>query len=93
LFRYLIRDLSTGGVIRQTRETDFAGHFLKRDNRSHSQPSSIRVTESAFENTKPYVLTELGKKFVHYLMEDVVRQIGSQPGLGAPSQSGETSKP
>jgi hypothetical protein len=31
--------------------------------------------ESAFENTKPYVLTELGKKFVHYVMEDVVPQI------------------
>jgi hypothetical protein len=31
--------------------------------------------ESAFEDTKPYVLTELGKKFVHYVMEDVVSQI------------------
>lgn len=31
LFRYLIRDLSTGGVIRQARETDMSGHFLKRD--------------------------------------------------------------
>jgi hypothetical protein len=32
--------------------------------------------ESAFENTKPYVLTELGKQFVHYVMEDVVPAIG-----------------
>jgi hypothetical protein len=76
LFRYLIRDLSTGGVIRQARETDMAGHFLKQDTRGHSRQNPSRVMESAFENTKPYVLTELGKKFVHYVMEDVVPQIG-----------------
>jgi hypothetical protein len=78
LFRYLIRDLSTGGVIRQARETDMSGHFLKRDIRGQSHQSSIRLMESAFENTKPYVLTELGKKFVHYVMEDVVPQIGGR---------------
>lgn len=77
LFRYLIRDLSTGGVIRQARETDMAGHFLKRDTRGQSHQPAGRFMESAFENTKPYVLTELGKKFVHYVMEDVVSQIAS----------------
>ncbi len=35
--------------------------------------------ESAFESTKPYVLTELGKQFVHYVMEDVVPAIGGAP--------------
>jgi len=30
LFRMLIRDLSTGGVIRQPRETDYDGRFKKR---------------------------------------------------------------
>lgn len=35
--------------------------------------------ESAFEDTKPYVLTELGKQFVHYVMEDVVPVIGGSP--------------
>jgi hypothetical protein len=77
LFRYLIRDLSTGGVIRQARETDMSGHFLKRDTRGQSHQPSGRLMESAFEDTKPYVLTELGKKFVHYVMEDVVPQIAS----------------
>jgi hypothetical protein len=38
------------------------------------------VMESAFEDTKPYVLTELGKQFVHYVMEDVVPQIGGGQG-------------
>jgi len=76
LFRYLIRDLSTGGVIRQARETDMDGHFLKKDPRGLSRHTSGRIMESAFEDTKPYVLTELGKKFVHYVMDDVVPQIG-----------------
>lgn len=75
LFKYLIRDLSTGGVIRQARETDSAGHFLKKDTRGQSHKYPSRVMESAFEDTKPYVLTELGKKFVHYVMTDVVSQI------------------
>jgi hypothetical protein len=77
LYRYLIRDLSTGGVIRQARETDTSGQFLKRDTRGQSHQNPSRVMESAFENTKPYVLTELGKKFVHYVMEDVVSQMES----------------
>src|SRR5262249_46984846 len=58
LFRYLVRDLSTGGVIRQARETDMDGRFLKRGTpKSHHVPT--RVMESSFEDTKPYVLTEL----------------------------------
>jgi len=79
LFRYLIRDLSTGGVIRQERETDTDGRFLKRDTRGRPQSASGRTMESAFEDTKPYVLTELGKQFVHYVMEDVVPVIGGSP--------------
>jgi hypothetical protein len=86
LFRYLIRDLSTGGVIRQARETNLAGQFLKRETSGQSGHGQSRVMESAFENTKPYVLTELGKKFVHYVMEDVVAQVGSG---GGKSESGQ----
>jgi len=80
LFRYLIRDLSTGGVIRQKRDTDAHGSFIRKDTRGQSHENPSRVMESAFENTKPYVLTELGKKFVHYVMEDVVPQLGDQKG-------------
>jgi hypothetical protein len=74
LFRYLIRDLSTGGVIRQERETDGLGNFYKREP-SISRGTPSRVMESSFEPTKPYVLTALGKQFVHYVMQDVVPQI------------------
>lgn len=79
LFRYLIRDLSTGGVIRQERETNDYGEFIKKTPVRHTkygggQPP--KTMESAFEDTKPYELTSLGKQFVHYVMEDVVTQIG-----------------
>jgi len=84
LFKYLIRDLSTGGVIRQVRETTEDGEFLKRRQsrtfRRSGTPAS-RTMESAFEETKGYVLTELGKQFVHYVMEDVVPQISAASEL------------
>lgn len=78
LFRYLVRDLSVGGVIRQERGTDSDGRFIKKDTRGTSHETASRVMESAFEDTKPYVLTALGKQFVHYVMEDVVRQVSGQ---------------
>ena len=31
--------------------------------------------ESAFEDTRPYVLTELGKQFVHYTMNEIVPRL------------------
>ena len=74
LYKLLIRDLSTGGVIRQARDTTHDGQFLKR--KPASKKSGSRTTESAFENSKSYVLTELGKQFVHYTMNDVVTRIG-----------------
>lgn len=79
LFRLLIRDLSTGGVIRQARETDAYGRFQRKRRTGQSNAAASGVMESAFEDTKPYVLTELGKQFVHYVMDDVVPQLGSTP--------------
>lgn len=40
--------------------------------------------ESAFEGTKVYVLTELGKQFVHYTMTDVVTRLGGADDSSAP---------
>lgn len=72
LFRLLIRDLSTGGVIRQHRHTTDDGRFVK----SKGKPSAASNTlESAFENTKQYELTELGSQFVHYTMNQVVKRL------------------
>lgn len=75
LFRYLIRELSTGGVIRQEREITSDGQFLKRPTSPQSRGSRSSVMESAFEDSKPYTLTELGEKFIHYVLSDAVIRI------------------
>lgn len=75
LFKLLIRDLSTGGVIRQEKETNSLGQFVKKTRSKGTNRSSVH--ESAFEDTKPYVLTELGAQFLHYVMENIAPQIGS----------------
>lgn len=71
LFKMLIRDLSTGGVVRQHRATDYHGNFLKKSTRK--APSG--TYKSAFDNQESYELTELGKHFVHYTMNEVVTRI------------------
>jgi hypothetical protein len=77
LFRMLIRDLSTGGVIRQERPTTPDGQFLRKP-RTKSKGFRPTTTKSSFDDTEPYVLTELGKQFVHYSMSEVVRRIGTE---------------
>jgi hypothetical protein len=88
LFRLLIFDLNTGRIIRQARETDALGRFMKRP-KARPQTSS-QVMESAFEDTKQYVLTELGSQFVHYAMTETTRRIsdGSRPGGSAQTDPG-----
>jgi hypothetical protein len=77
LYRLLIRDQSTGGV---SRATNAAGQFLrKRPGKPAGQAPT--TMESAFEDTKPYELTELGRQFVHYTMNEVVTRIA----FGAPT--------
>lgn len=76
LFKMLFRDLSTGSVLRQVRETDSAGNFLRKAPARRSPPGQApRTAKSAFDNTEPYVLTGLGAQFVHYAMEEVVAKI------------------
>jgi hypothetical protein len=78
LYKMLIRDLSLGGVIRQPRESDHQGRFLKK----HRAPRRVAASasmESAFEDTKPYVLTELGSQFVHYAMTELVGRLNPTP--------------
>jgi hypothetical protein len=71
----LIRDLSTGGVIRQPRETDYMGRYRMKP-RTGPKSTSSGVMKSAFDNNEEYVLTELGSQFVHYTMTELVQQIG-----------------
>jgi hypothetical protein len=39
--------------------------------------------KSAFDDEEPYELTELGKKFVHYVFTDIVPKI-EKPSDGSP---------
>lgn len=72
LFRLLIRDLSTGGIIRQHRETDYAGNFLKSPrSRNSNSGTGSNIHKSAFDGQEQYELTALGDQFVHYAMTDI----------------------
>jgi hypothetical protein len=72
LFRLLIRDLSTGQIVRQHREKDYAGNFLRKPALKRRKSGPVQATmESAFEDTKGYELTELGQQFVHYAMSEL----------------------
>jgi hypothetical protein len=87
LFKLMIRDLSTGSVLRQTRDTNEVGQFVRKrpQPRRAQAPTTM---ESAFEDVKQYVLTELGKQFVHYTMNEVVTRVSSgehAPGAGPPN--------
>ncbi|MEI9948249.1 MAG: hypothetical protein WDO74_04545 [Pseudomonadota bacterium] len=74
LFKLLIRDLSTGGVLRQYRPTDAWGNFVKQPAQRSSR-TGITTTKSAFDDEEPYVLTELGGHFVSYALNEVVPRL------------------
>lgn len=75
LFKLMVRDLSTGGVVRQARDVNELGQFVRNRPQRTRRGSVSTTMESAFEDTKPYVLTELGKQFVHYTMNEVVARL------------------
>ena len=75
MFKLMLRDLSTGGVIRQERDVNELGQFVRKRPQGPRRGSAPTTMESAFEDTKPYVLTDLGKQFVHYTMSEAVTRI------------------
>jgi hypothetical protein len=88
LFKLLVRDLSTGGIIRQHRETDSAGRFVvvRRTPQRRSSSKSVRAMKSAFDDSEQYELTALGQQFVHYAMTELSIKItyaGEAPGFAA----------
>jgi len=75
LYKMLIRDLSTGSVIRQERDVNQLGQFVrKRPLRAKRNPAPSTL-KSAFDDAEHYVLTELGKQFVHYTMNELVARL------------------
>jgi hypothetical protein len=75
LFKLLFRDLSTGGIIRQHRETDYAGNFVAKRKPPPTPKGTTKVMKSAFDDTEAYELTALGEQFVHYAMTDLPPKI------------------
>jgi len=75
LFKLLVRDLSTGSVIRQHRDTTSDGRFVKKPVARVPKGLSSRVMKSAFDDVEQYELTELGRQFVHYTMNEVVPRL------------------
>ena len=61
LFKLLIRDLSTGGVIRQHRDTTADGQFVRRQPVRTPRGHASRTMKSAFDDKEQYELTELGR--------------------------------
>ena len=76
LYKLLFRDLSTGGVIRQHRETDYYGNFISKPAAKRvGGAGGARTMTSAFDDEDKYELTELGQQFVHYAMTELTPRI------------------
>ena len=88
LYRLLFRDLSTGGVIRQHRETDYAGNFIKKRRPKRTGSTDPRM-KSAFDDQEGYELTALGKQFVHYAMNEVTPKIAYHKNSSVPEPTAE----
>jgi hypothetical protein len=79
LFKLLIHDLSTGRIIRQHRETDYAGNFLAKPRPRPAPRGGTRTMKSAFDDVEQYELTALGQQFVHYAMTELSLKIAYAP--------------
>ncbi|MBQ0803778.1 MAG: hypothetical protein KBT65_02705 [Sulfitobacter sp.] len=73
LFKLLIRDLSMGSIIRQHRQVDYQGRFVKAPPKKRGGAGSPTV--SAFDREEGYELTALGQQFVHYAMTEISPKI------------------
>lgn len=75
LYKLLIRDLSTGGIIRQHREIDRLGNFVAKTPERSPKGSGGKPPVSAFDQNEGYELTALGQQFVHYAMTELPLRI------------------
>jgi hypothetical protein len=75
LYKLLIRDLSTGGIIRQHREYDYYGNPIAKTPQRRPKGSGPKPPVSAFDENEGYDLTGLGQQFVHYAMSDLPLRI------------------
>jgi len=77
LFKLLIRDLSTGGIIAQHRDTDYYGNPVPESEQTHKR-SDAATARTAFDDEDYFELTPLGEHFVHYAMNEIPPKIESR---------------
>lgn len=79
MFKLLIHDLSVGHIVRQHREKDYHGNYIikKPQKSAKNSYSGTKTATSAFDDDKEYELTELGKQFVHYTMNEIVPRLAT----------------
>lgn len=87
LFKLLIRDLSTGGIVRQHRDVDMRGNFVPKHPQHRASGSGPRPVKSAFDDEEGYELTQLGQQFVHYAMTDLPTKIEFHSATAQESES------
>lgn len=75
IYKLLIHDLTLGHVIRQRRQKTITGQFLKKQRGGRSSGSTM---QSPFDGAEPYELTDVGRQFVHYVMDEVAPQLGAR---------------
>ncbi len=90
LYKLLFRDLSTGGIAQQHRETDYHGNFIQKRPQKKSSNSGPKPMKSAFDEEDQYELTELGQQFVHYAMTDLPVRIEYDPDFTNTEQEAQT---
>ena len=76
LFGYLMRELNMGGIIHLERSVNSQGQGMRAPRSAPSAQKGNDTVESPFEDIKLWELSELGKEFVRYVMEDIDKQIG-----------------
>jgi|SRR3989344_382861 len=75
LFKFLMHDLNMTDIVRQARESDGFGRWKTKTPVKRPE-SQLGTLQTPFDPSKLQVLTELGKEFVHYVMDDLAPQIG-----------------
>ena len=81
LYKLLFRDLSTGSIVRQHRETDYHGNFIAKARKPRTKGGGSKRLVSAFDEEEQYALTELGKQFIHYAMTDLPLKVEYKSSL------------
>lgn len=61
--------------MRQHRRSEWQGNFIKKVPEKAIKCRGSRTTTSAFDDVDTYELTELGKQFVHYAMNELASQL------------------